>query len=133
MPNSESSFSGQLGNKGILFRSHCASLGFCLLLEIVFDPCELLMDRCNQSCPISWRLSVDPSSCLAWEKLNLYPPAHSYVSSANRDPDTRTGVGDHPPGYACASSLSTVVIDRRACMSVTCLLHVKYVIRNYDL
>ena len=64
--------------------------------------------------------------------FNPYSPGYSYVSSANRDPDTRLRL-DHPLGYACVSSLITVVIDRRACISVTYLLHVNCVIRNYDL
>ena len=60
--------------------------------------------------------------------VNPYPPRHSYVSSTNRDPGTR--VGGPSTGIRVHKY---VVIDRRARIPVTYLLHVNYVIRNYDL
>ena len=71
--------------------------------------------------------------CLYNKSLtHIHPDTHTWVAPIETWIRVREQ-GHHPPGYTCKSSLSTVIIDCWARISVTNLLHVNYVIRNYNL
>ena len=92
------------------------------------DCTGLLLDR-NTNYIVSEYICIGKGS----HTSNPYSPGHPYVSSANRDRAKRLWVGEPSTGIRMHMKFEYVVIDCQACISVTYLLHVNYVIRNYDL